>query len=82
MSQTPLGHAAAQIDQVAQHIGLLMGELQQAIASAALTDGTGVPLSPGSPGSTLTEKMEELAADYAAFRGMLARHTTVLRSLV
>ena len=78
-TQTPLGHAAAQIDQVAQHIALLVAELEHEILSTELRDLAGVPLSPG--GASLSDKVKELASDYAAFRGLLTRHTTVLRGL-
>ena len=73
-------HTAAQIDQVAQHIALLVAELEHEILSAELRDLAGVPLSPG--GASLTQRITELASDYAAFRGLLTRHTTALRGLV
>ena len=72
-------HAAAQLDQVAQHFALLVGELQAEIASAATRAETGVAAPAGT--QTVAARIAELASDWGSFRAQLARHTAALRSL-
>ncbi len=80
MSNAEKRHSVAQIEQAAQHLGLLMGELQVEIGAAALRAGAGIPMTPGV--ATIADRMELLTGEYVLFQELLWRHIKILRGLV
>lgn len=90
-------HSAAQIEQAAQHVDLLLGELKAEIDAAALrvdpwprgycrACGAAYPAHLSGchrPEQvvTLSARIDELAREFVGLREMLARHVGVLRGL-